>query len=266
LQADLKRSVPLVAPRFEITQREAQRSKPTAEVDMQALMGRTDLHQAPRAAAGKVFSPPPGAGGPHPVEIEAPRIEAPQSSVPGVPMPTYQSQLPPAPRADQPGQPGQPGPAKPKAGIEEAVRATPRAGGGGRGQSVGDSQAEPSGPFDQNAAPRRNSSAMQLLSDPKGVDFRPYMIQVLAAVRRNWQAVLPMSARMGQTGRTTIQFSIDRSGRVPKLVIAMPSGVDALDRAAVAGISASYPFPPLPAEFTGAEIRLQLVFSYNMPR
>jgi outer membrane biosynthesis protein TonB len=53
---------------------------------------------------------------------------------------------------------------------------------------------------------------------------------------------------------------------VPKLVIATPSGFDALDRAAVASISASNPFPPLPLEFAGAEIRLQLVFSYNMPR
>ena len=35
------------------------------------------------------------------------------------------------------------------------------------------------------------------------------------------------------------------------------SGADALDRAAVAGISASVPFPPLPAEFKGDRIILQ---------
>ena len=63
-----------------------------------------------------------------------------------------------------------------------------------------------------------------------------------------------------------MQFAIARDGSVPKLVIAVPSGADSLDRAAVAGVSASNPFPPLPGEFTGAQIRLQFTFSYNMTR
>ncbi len=99
-----------------------------------------------------------------------------------------------------------------------------------------------------------------------GVDFRPYLIRVLAAVRRNWFAVIPESAKLGQTGRAVLQFAIDRTGNVPKLVIAVPSGREALDRAAVAGISASNPFPPLPPEFKGGQIRLQLVFRYNLAR
>jgi len=37
-----------------------------------------------------------------------------------------------------------------------------------------------------------------------------------------------------------------------------------LDLGAVAAISASNPFPPLPREFSGSEIRLQFVFLYNM--
>ena len=64
----------------------------------------------------------------------------------------------------------------------------------------------------------------------------------------------------------THQFIIDRRGGVPKLVIAEPSGTAAFDRAAVAGISASYPFPPLPTTLKGNEIRLQLAFTYNQPR
>jgi TonB family protein len=50
------------------------------------------------------------------------------------------------------------------------------------------------------------------------------------------------------------------------LVIATSSGTEAFDRAAVAGVSASNPFPPLPADFKGDQIRLQLAFSYNAPR
>jgi outer membrane biosynthesis protein TonB len=49
-------------------------------------------------------------------------------------------------------------------------------------------------------------------------------------------------------------------------VIAEFSGADALDRAAVAGISAWVPFPPLPSEFKGDRIVLQMNFAYNMPR
>jgi TonB family protein len=99
-----------------------------------------------------------------------------------------------------------------------------------------------------------------------GVDFRPYLIQILATVRRNWYAVMPEVARLGRQGKVVIQFAINRDGSVPKLVIVSPSGTEALDRAAVAGISASNPFPPLPAEYRGLQIRLQFTFLYNMPR
>jgi TonB family protein len=97
-----------------------------------------------------------------------------------------------------------------------------------------------------------------------GVDFWPYMVKVLSTVKRNWLAVIPESARLGRQGRVTVQFAIDRTGAVPKLVIATPSGTEALDRAAVAGVSASNPFPPLPNEFKGSQIRLQFVFKYNV--
>jgi TonB family protein len=97
-----------------------------------------------------------------------------------------------------------------------------------------------------------------------GVDFKPYLTQILARVRKNWFAVIPESARLGSRGVVLLQFIIDRDGQVPKLVIAMPSGTEALDRAAVAGISASVPFPPLPVQFKGKEVRLQFSFKYNV--
>jgi TonB family protein len=105
---------------------------------------------------------------------------------------------------------------------------------------------------------------MELLSDPLGVDFTSYLIRVLAAVRRNWYAVIPESAKLGRGGKVVIQFAIAKDGNVPKLVIAIPSGADPLDRAAVAAISATNPFPPLPAEFKGNLIRLQFAFQYNV--
>jgi TonB family protein len=112
--------------------------------------------------------------------------------------------------------------------------------------------------------PGKLGSSLELQSDPMGVDFKPYLIRVLSAVKRNWMAVVPESARLGRRGKVVIQFAISKDGAVPKLVIATPSGAEALDRAAVAGISASNPFPPLPAEFRGTVIRLQLNFMYNL--
>jgi len=117
----------------------------------------------------------------------------------------------------------------------------------------------------QTPAPGSPGSALELLSDPMGVDFKPYLIQVLARVRRNWMSVMPESARFGQRGRTVVQFAIDRNGGLPKVAIVTSSGLPGLDRAAIAGLTSSIPFPPLPPEFQGREIRLQFVFSYNMP-
>src|SRR5260370_35517282 len=95
-------------------------------------------------------------------------------------------------------------------------------------------------------SPGKIGSDLELLSDPQGVALRPYMLKVLSAVRRHWFAIMPESAKLGSRGKGALQFSIDRQGAVPKLVIVMPSGVQAPDRAAVAGVSASNPFPPLP--------------------
>jgi TonB family protein len=285
---DLRRATPLIAPRdvpdFRVTQKEPQQGKPAAEVDLASLMPKPELRQAPTAPAGKPFRAPissaaPPLSRPTP-EIEAPKIEVAQQGVPDVPnAPRLPNLPPPDPAKVNPFErpfsgantrgPGQSALAPPKVNVEEAVRAASRSG-VGRGLVVGDSGAGGSGGISegilQSASPQKTASSLELLSDPQGVDFRPYLVQVLASVKRNWQSVFPESARFGRQGRVAIQFAISKSGSVPKLVIATPSGAEALDRAAVAGISMSNPFPPLPVEFRGAEIRLQLLFSYNLPR
>jgi len=153
---------------------------------------------------------------------------------------------------------------KPVTTVEEAARQVAR--GAGKGLIVGDEDATPgASPISPSVPiPGKLGSAVELLSDPQGVDFWPYLVKVLTAVRRNWFAVIPESARFGRQGKTVIQFAINRDGSVPKLVIATPSGAEALDRAAVAGISASNPFLPLPPEFKGSQVRLQFVFKYNV--
>lgn len=148
--------------------------------------------------------------------------------------------------------------------VESAVQNMQERGGGP--QAVGDGVGAAGGGY-VPPSPGNIGSGLELLSDPKGVDFRPYLLQLLNSVRRNWYAVIPESARLGmERGRVAVQFAVQRDGSVRKVVIASSSASVPLERAAVAGISASMPAPPLPREFTGDEIRLQFVFLYNIKR
>ncbi len=109
-------------------------------------------------------------------------------------------------------------------------------------------------------------AAIELKSDPQGTDFKPYLTRILGIVRANWKRVIPESVREGSTsGRTTVEFVINRDGQIPKMVTANSSGSSSLDRAAVVGLSMSNPLPPLPPEFKGLQVRLAFSFDYNMP-
>ncbi len=106
----------------------------------------------------------------------------------------------------------------------------------------------------------------QLLTDSQGIDFAPYLRLILQIVKRNWETVMPEAARYGRRGKVSIVFSITREGKVDKLVYNEQSGIDSYDRAAVAGISMSNPFPPLPGAFKGDHIAVQFNFAYNTPK
>jgi TonB family protein len=257
-----KTAVPLVAPKIlEVTQKEPNKGKVTPQLDI-----RSSMREAPPKA--KAFVPPAPAG---PVVPPAATLTPPpqiQAEVATPPIAGVVPALTPPPQEkDKPKivlenvgvaettvtPPINPSIKLPRTPLDELDR--PGQPGGAGGMVI-----SPDGASEATALRQ-----MQLLSDPLGVDFKPYLLQVLAKVRRNWMAIVPDSARMGRRGLVLIQFSIDRSGGVPKLVIASTSGITAFDRAAVAGISASNPFPPLPAAYKGDQIRLQMAFSYNLP-
>ncbi len=281
IMTDVHKAVRLFAPKFyEPTQKAPNTGKVTRELDVRSA-NPAPQPQTPRFRAP---SPPPGpvvqSPIPTPLPVtaaEPPKIEiasAPPPPPPAVPTtppkpPPPQQQAPEKPKlafedvASQPVQttrrPNSPVP-QPSSSVQDLARGA----GGAMVGDIGDSATNIPN-LSQSPSAGRIGSNLQLLSDAKGVDFKPYLLQVLTAVRRNWMAILPESARMGRRGRVLVQFAIDRQGAVPKLVIAEGAGTDALDRAAVAAISASYPFPPLPADYKGDEIRLQLAFAYNMP-
>ncbi|MGH9558992.1 MAG: energy transducer TonB family protein [Bryobacteraceae bacterium] len=279
----------LIAPKFfEPTQKDPNKGKISRELDVRSA------RSAPRPQAPK-FRPPAPVPGPvtqaratppiiEPPKIEPPKVEAPQIAQAQIELPNIAAPVQPPPpantSANQPklafesvgpgtGHVIAPNPnvaiPRPRPSVEHAKR---QAIGGAGGTVVGDTgdSATPVPGSEISPSTGHAGSNLQLLSDSHGVDFKPYLIQVLVAVRRNWMAVFPEAARLGMRGRVLIQFSIDRNGGVPKLVIAEGAGSEPLDRAAVAAVSASYPFPPLPADYRGNQIRLQLAFAYNMPK
>jgi len=104
----------------------------------------------------------------------------------------------------------------------------------------------------------------QILSpNPKGIDFGPYLNQLLNRLRSNWYTVMPEIARLGQRGRVDIVFSISRNGNVKDLQVVANSGYEALDRGAVSAIQLSNPFTHLPAEYE-TDLKLRIAFLYNM--
>jgi TonB family protein len=76
--------------------------------------------------------------------------------------------------------------------------------------------------------------------------------------------VIPEIARLGKQGRVVLEFTVIRNGGVPELVVKSGSGMESLDGAALASIRMSVPFPVLPPEFPGQDIRLRFIYLYNM--
>ncbi len=304
ISLDRPRVTPVFTLPKDLTQISANKGKAASEVNLEGLLARPQpptIARAPGktnpAAPPKAFEAPAAASVPAPKPVmEAPKIEGrgtdvtelqarnlpglgtPQVAPPPVtpPPPQIQPEERPKIAFERPGgnTPGRntgvsPGrvPMPARSTVDEAVRQVAKS--GGAGLTVGDLGTGTGGlgeALNNPTGPVKNASALELLSDTQGADMKPYLIQVLSSVRRNWQAVIPEVARMGRRGKVAIQFAIDRDGSVPKLVISTGSGTQSLDRAAVAGITASNPFPPLPNEYKGGQLRLQMVFAYNIPK
>ncbi|HEY6391130.1 MAG TPA: energy transducer TonB [Bryobacteraceae bacterium] len=287
IASNLHKVTPLYAPPpKELTQKDPNRGKVSQEVNVEGLLEHKPAPTAPPQPPLRSFKPPvplkqlpqqaalPRLSEPPKIDtaVNVPPAITPPAGAPAAPPPQIQSEEKPKLTFETPGQhstssnPALAKIAPPKTSVDDAIRSVARGGGNQGSVVVEDMEPPPNipGTFHQAPSLPRAHSSLELMSDPLGVDFKPYLIRILSLVRQNWFAVIPESARLGNRGTVQLQFVIDRSGHVPKLVIATPSGSEALDKAAVAGVSATVPFPPLPQEFKGKEIRLQFSFKYNI--
>ncbi len=113
---------------------------------------------------------------------------------------------------------------------------------------------------------RSTPSQAEILTDTRGVDFSPYVGQIRADVRSHWIVLIPSQAYPPflKQGDVSIDFYIRKDGKVEGVKIHKSSGAVGLDRAALASITASNPFPPLPSEFTGERIGVRFHYFYNV--
>lgn len=147
--------------------------------------------------------------------------------------------------------------------LEESMRDAMKRRGGSAGEFGGPAPSSPGG----GGGTGYLGGNVELLTPTEGVDFTNYLARVLASVKRNWYAVIPESARLGEKGRVVLQFRILRDGNVPfpEPALMVTSGKEPLDRAALSSIRASSPFEPLPPAFSGPFIELRFIFLYNLP-
>ena len=221
--------------------------------------------------------PQPLPGKPEPERVVRDLPDAPQAKVasPSPEAPKQQLQASrPVPKLETPDdQPKSPGLILPRVSpgkaLEESMREAARTGGGRTGAITGPmpggSAGSPGG--GGQASQGLLTNGYELLTPTEGVDFSNYLARVLASVRRNWYAVIPESARLGDRGRVILQFRIMKAGDVPlgEPALVGTSGKQPLDAAAISAIRASSPFEPLPPAFSGPYIELRFIFLYNLP-
>src|ERR1039458_9450901 len=237
---------PLIEPLSLLTQKEPNTAKVDKEFNATHIEPRPRIHLPPAPPAAPPEPPKVDLNNETPkltLPVGTPQIQAVEKPQPGFEDVTAPHQVPPDQRVlPIPGPP-----------VETAVRGVLHSGGA-------------SNPVVAPAGPPATAELPQLLSDAQGVDFRPYLAQVLASVKRRWFAIMPEAVRQGRTGKVGVQVELLRNGGLGKVVFVGTTGVPALDNAAIAAISAASPFPALPAAYRGAEIRVQINFAYNVKK
>ncbi len=220
---------------------------------------------------------PPPAPAPQPTQA-APQPQQPQQQTPAQQQAQQQQQqaLPSAPKPQSSEQARMNAPSAPRPNVQRSQNALQKA---SPPMSVGEMirQAEKDAARSQSNGQSGNNGAgapvahpglgsgVEILSDTLGVDFGPYLRQVIQATQSSWDILIPEAARapLLKKGKVAIQFIIMPDGSVKQMQLIGPSGDVSLDRAAWGGITGAAPFPPLPKAFKGPYLALRFYFLYN---
>jgi len=211
-----------------------------------SALARPIRYSAPRAVAvrllpaGAIRAPaPPQEAPPAAPSAPKPKIEKPPVEEP--PKPSKNAVLLPAkddkkkkptpPPASKPGPP-QPNVSLPSAGEEATGPASSVAGAAGGSAGIG-----------------------SLKLDQADFKYPVYIERMVQIISLNW-------FKPAQTVQTNpiVHFQIERDGTITDARVVTPSGLPFVDRAALRAVLASSPLPPLPAEYGGPHLGIQVVF------
>lgn len=251
--------------------------RPAPRVEPKTNQIHIDPGTIRKLAPSDIVAPPIPVQPPAAVVHEPPKDSAPPpTTTPSPNMGTLMRNDPPKPAPQlEPVQPPTPTPGaltipkfSPGRSISQSLSDVSRAGPGG-GTSVVSQGRMPGGRPGMGGGGGQGeaNAGVTMLTPTEGVDFTSYLARVQASVKRNWYAIMPESALMGDQGIVTLRFRIMRDGTViaEEPILERSSGKQPLDRASMSSIRASSPFEPLPPAFSGPFIELRFGFYYNLP-
>jgi periplasmic protein TonB len=184
---------------------------------------------APVAAAPE---PAPPATAPKP-RIEKPVEEAPKPSKNAFLLPAKEDKKKPTPPpVSRPGKASTPAVSLPSTGDESAPASNAPAAGAGGAAGIG-----------------------SLKLDQADFKYPVYIERMVLIISMNWFK----PAQSVQTS-PVVHFQIERDGTIVEPRIVTSSGLPFVDRAALRAVIASSPLPPLPAEYGGPHLGIQVVF------
>ena len=112
-----------------------------------------------------------------------------------------------------------------------------------------------------------SGDAAEILSDTRGVDFQPYLKQILGQIYGQWIRFIPEKARKPTLakGETEIRFTILPNGQIGAMHLDASTHDTEMNKAAWGAITSVKQYPQLPASFTGPDLELRVHFRVNLP-
>lgn len=113
--------------------------------------------------------------------------------------------------------------------------------------------------------PTGRDGPIDVLTDTKGYNIKPYLSEVIAGVRNSWYLLINNDSHFPKQkkGHVTIEFRVTKDGHVSDVKYRETSGNESLDRVAYSAIAGSDPLQAIPAEFPCRFIKLRFNFYYN---
>ena len=103
-------------------------------------------------------------------------------------------------------------------------------------------------------------SGIEILTDTRGVDFGPYIKQVIQKISEG-SSTKEIGADSDHDRTSVLSFTITPDGKISALHLDESSRDSGLDRAAWQSITQAKTFPPLPKDFHGASLHLRVRYS-----